>query len=444
MKWVGLIVIIAAILPLANWLKRNPSDAPKLWVVVGFLPFGITPLHLFCAPISWEFWSGYVKGIEFTVLDAIAIAIYLALPPSRNPLPFRISMVFYFVAVIVSVFQAEVPMAALFYTWHLGRMFLVYAVVVRACEHDERVVPAILTGRAIGLSMEALLAIWERYVLGVLQTPGTFGHQNFLGMVSQFVIFPFVSLLLAGKYGRLPVIVSIAGAIIAVLTTSRAAVGLDAFGCTMLFAFSALRRWTSRKATIALAGGLAILMLAPIALSSFNARFSAEPQIGSYDERSALETAASMMLSETSDGTGANNYVLVANTDGYNSRAHVAWTSGAAFVHNVYWLVAAESGYFPGLITFLIMLLCPLLAAFRCSWSNQLDLRGDLLLGFAVSLLVVYIHSLFEWIFVTFPFQYMLALTVGAVGGLCQQLGYWRRAPAYIPVSSGARATKPR
>ena len=128
--------------------------------------------------------------------------------------------------------------------------------------------------------MEAALAIWERFVLGVLQTPGTFGHQNFLGMVSQFVLFPFLSLLLAGKYGRLPLLVSIAAAVIAVLTTSRAAVGLDVFGCAVLFAISALRRWTSRKATIALAGVIAIMMLSPFALSSFDARFAEAPQVG--------------------------------------------------------------------------------------------------------------------------------------------------------------------
>ena len=297
--------------------------------------------------------------------------------------------------------------------------------------------------------MEAVLAIWERFVLGVLQTPGTFGHQNFLGMVSQFVLFPFLSLLLAGKYGRLPLIVSIAAAVIAVLTTSRAAVGLDVFGCSVLFVFSAMRHWTSRKATIALAGVVGMMMLSPFALSSFDTRFAEAPQLGSYDERSALETAASMMLSDHPMGIGANNYVMVANIDGYNTRAGVAWTSGSAFVHNVYWLVAAETGYL-GLFAFLAMLLGPLLAAFRCGWRHRTDYRGDLLLGFGVALLVVYVHSLFEWIFVTFPFQYMLALTVGAVAGLGQQLGYWH-ASAYnltvapvMPANSGNHANRNR
>ena len=41
-------------------------------------------------------------------------------------------------------------------------------------------------------------------------------------------------------------------------------------------------------------------------------------------------------------------------------------------------------------------------AAFLCSWRHRRDARGDLLLGLAVALLTVYIHSFFEWIFISF------------------------------------------
>jgi O-antigen ligase len=291
---------------------------------------------------------------------------------------------------------------------------------------------------ALGVCMEMAFALYDRFVLGLLQTPGTFGHQNFLGMVSQFVFFPFFALLLAGRWGRLPVIITLAGALIAVLTTSRATVGLDVLGCAVLFALSALRRWTSRKAMLALASVLMVTVLAPAAIASFEARFAKDTQLGAYDERSVMQDAAAMILSDHPMGIGPNHYVLVANVDGYNSRARVAWTSGAAFVHNAYWLVADESGYF-GLVTFVILLLCPLTVAFRCGWRNRSDSRGDLLLGFGVALLVVYIHSWFEWIFLTFQMQYMFALTAGAVAGLSQQLGYWRQSAA-SRVSIGAPA----
>ena len=132
-----------------------------------------------------------------------------------------------------------------------------------------------------------------------------------------------------------------------------------------------------------------------------------------------------MIFADHPLGIGANNYVLIAN-EGYNRAAGVASgvSSELANVHNVYWLVAAESGYF-GLVTFLFFLLRPASLAFLCGWRNRRDPRGDLLLGLGVALLTVYIHSFYEWIIVDFEAQYLFVMTVGLVAGLAEQLGYW-------------------
>jgi O-antigen ligase len=134
-----------------------------------------------------------------------------------------------------------------------------------------------------------------------------------------------------------------------------------------------------------------------------------------------------MMISDHPLGVGANYYVVAANTGGYNNRAGVAPVIGSEStnVHNIYYLVTAETGYI-GLATFVLMLLQPLVVAFRCGWRNRGDRRGDLLLGLGISLFVIYVHSYFEWIFITFSPQYMFALDVGLVAGLATQLGYWR------------------
>jgi len=134
------------------------------------------------------------------------------------------------------------------------------------------------------------------------------------------------------------------------------------------------------------------------------------------------------MAADNPLGVGSNNYVIVANVRGYNEKAKVAptRTSLSTSVHNVYLLTLAEAGIF-GLVAFLIMLFVLLFVAFHCGWKNRKDERGDLLLGFGVSLLVVYFHSLYEWIFLMFPTQYLFAMTAGMVAGLAQQLGYWQR-----------------
>ena len=410
---------------------------------MGFLPFvlvsvpGLGGLHLYMAINSWAEWPGYVKGIEFSVLDALALALYFSLPGTRHPLPFRFSMALYFLATLLSALEAEVPMAALFYSWQLARMFLVYAVVTRACA-DPRVPLALLKGLGAGLIIEASDTIWERFGLGILQTSGNVGHQNLLGLMSHFIVFPFFALLLTRPRGWLPPLVVTAGLVVEVLTTSRATVGLAAVGYAACFMLSILRQWTSRKALVLLIGVGTITVLAPLAVSSFEHRFAEEGSSidqGDYDERAAYERAAAMMLSDHPLGVGANHFVVVGNVGGYYDAAgvgeYILGRSGN--VHNVYWLVATEAGY-PGLITLVLLLLCPISVAFRCGWRHRGDQRGDLLLGLGVALLIVYIHSIFEWILITFQAQYLLALDLGLVAGLAQQMGYWRR---YSP--QGAR-----
>ncbi len=417
------------VLPLAGWLRSNPQYTTKIWTLMGCLPFVVPfgPHPLYVAIISWAEWPGYVKGAEFSVIDVFALAIYLSQPRARHPLPFQLSMGLYFSAALLSAMQAEVPMASLFYAWQLARIFLVYVVVARACS-DERVAPAILTGMAYGIFLQVAFAGWQRFGQGVVQAGGTVGEKNLLGLMTQFVGAPWFALLLAGQRGRMPYLAPLSCAITSILTVSRAALGLNAISLVLVFMLSAAKRWTSKKARVALVSLLALIALLPFAIVSLQSRFDSEPGDSGYDERGAFENAAKMMLTDHPFGVGSNNYVVVANVEGYNQRAGVAAMSGSLStnVHNAFLLVAAETGYF-GLLMFVFLLVQPLIVAIRCGSRSRQDHRGDLLLGLGAALLTVYIHCLFEWIFLTFLPLYLFAMTSGIIVGLAQQLGYWGR-----------------
>ena len=73
---------------------------------MGFLPFALSFAHLNMAIISWLGWPGYLQGGEFSVLDALALALYLSLPGTRHAVPFRLSMVLYFVSTVISAFNS--------------------------------------------------------------------------------------------------------------------------------------------------------------------------------------------------------------------------------------------------------------------------------------------------------------------------------------------------
>jgi O-antigen ligase len=432
-KWVGLTILLAAVFPLSEWLRRNPLQAPKVWVFVGVMPFLMTFAHLVMAvtllegnPIGF-----YVHGAEFSVLDALAVAILLSLPKRRHSLPFRLAMGLYFFAVLFSTLQSIYPLASLVYAWQLVRMFLVFAVVAKACE-DPRVPSAILTGMALGLLTQAVVVIVERFGLGIQQASGTFDHQNLLGLISHFVVFPFFALLLAGQGGWLPVAVVPAGAAIELLTASRATIGLAALGYATVFVLSALSRWTSRKAVALIFGAAVLAILVPAAIAFISVRGQGE-LAGSDEARAAMQNAALLLFFSHPLGVGANNYVLAANAYGVNAAAGLAWTEFAAFVHNAYLLVAAETGFL-GLASLVFLLSRPMFVAFRCGWRKRRDPRGDLLLGFGVAVLVAYLHAAFEWVFVLDLTQYMLALEFGMISGLAQQLGYWRRRPFAVGI----------
>jgi O-antigen ligase len=186
-----------------------------------------------------------------------------------------------------------------------------------------------------------------------------------------------------------------------------------------------------------LAGIIALAAVIPIVVVSFEHRFAVQDR-SDYDERAAFLDAAQMMLGDHPFGVGANHYVSAANLGGYNERAGVAPTEGSlgANVHNVYALVAAETGYF-GLIAFVVFLLAPLWMAIRYSWRYRGEERGDLLLGLAAALLTVYVHSLFEWIFVVFTPQYLFAFDIGVVAALSQAAVYSPLGTAQVTVPAG-------
>jgi hypothetical protein len=440
LKWAALAFLVAGILPLSAWLRRNPNEIPKVCILVGFLPWD--PVHLYMAPIGFPLWPGHVAGFEISLLDGLALALYLALPAPHTPLPFRFAMALYFVATLISVFQASVPPAALFYVWQLARMFLVYAALTKACA-DPRVPIALIKGMAIGLIFEAGYVIFQRFGLGIIQPSGSLSAQNFLGLMSHFAVFPIFALLLVGRQGWLISLGALAGVVVELFTISRATLGIAVFCYVTLFLISALRRWTSRKSRIMVLGLAASTLAVPFAVMSFQTRFALLEHQAWYspnqevDERIQFENVAARMLADHPFGVGPNHYVISANHDGYNAEEHIPLTHNdlLALVHNVYWLVADESGYL-GVITFIFFLLQPLMVAFRCGWRHRGDIRGDLLLGFGVSLLAVYIHSLYEWILISFQCQYMLAINMAIVVSLARQLGYWRGRPKVIPAGA--------
>lgn len=427
MKWVVLAALIALVPLMANWLRENKSRSAIVWVLMGAMPFLVGPWHLNASPISWALWPGYVRGVEITALDALALAVILSGYPKGFRLSLRWPMVLYFVAVLAAIPHANQTMAGAFYAWQLLRMFLLVAATARIAS-EARGSDALLTGMVLGLTIQAGYAILARSE-GALQTGGSLGHQNLLGFVSHMVVMPAFAQLLAGKRTTLATWGVAIGAIVVVLTASRATIAFSAAGFMITYLLSIARSWIPRKATVGLFALVVVGVAFPFAKQSLERRFEAQgttlSKVGEDDERKAFERAAKMMMADHPLGVGPNMYVQVANLQGYSDRAGVIWATGSrsANVHNSYLLNGAELGY-PGMLAFTFLVLSAIGMALSGALRTRSDPRGEVLIGIAGGLIVMAIHGLFEWAFVIAPAQYLYAISLGLIAGIQRQISH--------------------
>ena len=377
-------------------------------------------LNLDAAIINYAGWPGHTKGLTITFLDSLALAIiFTSANPLKN-LPLFGILFFYVCTAILSMAFSNQPVTSSFYAFQLVRVLVLF-IAVASIMRDPRAIHWLGYGLAAGAIFQGIITIEQR-LSGVVQASGTMGHQNLLGFMLHFVILPLVALLLAGKMHKVNVLGVLFALVAIALGASRGTVGFAAIGLALLLGFSMMRHMTSHKGKILGLSVLAFAMFTPVVVTTFEKRFSNTSEAGSDSERLAFERAAKDMWSDHPMGIGANQYVLVANTQGYSQRAGVIWNFGSrsAHVHHLYLLAAAETGWI-GLLALTSLFGWTLCRGFAFAFGNRRDPRGDVVLGSSVAVLVAAFHSFYEWIFVTSPVQYVFAISLGIIAGTIRQ-----------------------
>jgi O-antigen ligase len=167
-----------------------------------------------------------------------------------------------------------------------------------------------------------------------------------------------------------------------------------------------------------------LVVVAPLAAVTLGDRFATTTSsaTGPDGEREAFERAAKAMWKDHPMGVGANQYVVIANSGGYSQNSGVIWNAGSrsAHVHNIYLLVAAETGWF-GLISLAALFSWSVLRGLAFAFANRKDPRGDIVLGASIAILVTALHSFWEWVFITYSTQYVFAISLGIIAGNIRQ-----------------------
>lgn len=442
MRFLGILLILLSLPVFIWWVRAYPSQRKWAYFAIGILPFTMSWANLDVAFINWAMWPGFARGLIVSILDTLAIALILvARAPFRN-LPLLGPLIAYMLAVTLSMAFSDQWLSSSFYAFQLLRIILVF-VAVASVVGKPGAVRWLAFGLAAGAIFQGLVTIDQR-LSGAIQATGTMAHQNILGLMLHFVTLPLLALLLAGERSKVIMLGVLASLVAVALGASRGAAGFVALGIALLFMLSMARQMTPHKWKMAGLGALMLAVAGPLAVSSLDGRFAAASRAApAYDERAAFERAAKAMWNDHPMGVGANQYVIVANSKGYSQNAGVVWNSGsrAAHVHNIYLLVAAETGWI-GLLTLVTLFVWTILRGLIFAFANRKDPRGDVVLGASVAVFVAALHSFWEWIFVVYNTQYVFAISLGIIAGSIKQARTERLAQARLRRQEAA-ATPP-
>ena len=424
MKHFALLLALLGVVPLALVLQNCPNIRQRAWIVFGFLPFLLPAVsQLDVALWGTPDWKGYVQATEVSLIDFLALALLISMPRRRSVLGYHAPLLFYLCTLILAVFQAAHTDEAFFAVFQFARMYLIVVTVTRGAM-EESVPLLLMKGFGLGIALQLIVMAIQLRTSAYVQPPGTFAHQNTLGLVLHLVVLPHFALFLAGARSLQFVVVPPLCVLVAALTASRASFGLCLAGLLLTYVLSWLRRGTRRKAIIAVTGLVGIAAIAPLAMSSFERRFSTTPlEENVYDERAAFNRAALSVLADNPWGVGPNHYVHVAKNYGYSLRAGVAPVEGNlnTMVHNAYLLAAVELGYI-GFAALLSLLGYSLFVALRYAAVARGQLAGDLLLGAAVAIAIVAVHSGYEFILFGKEAQYIFSISIGIVFGVASSV----------------------
>jgi O-antigen ligase len=137
----------------------------------------------------------------------------------------------------------------------------------------------------------------------------------------------------------------------------------------------------------------------------------------SEEARVLFNKAAAMMAGDHPFGVGINMYSYSLQHGGYAARLAIDPGDRSGIAHHIYWLTAAETGYF-GVSTFVLLLASVLFNALRS--TRKPDGRGDIAVGIVAGLIVTYMQGTAEWIArqtnMSYLFWLFAAITVALRG----------------------------
>jgi hypothetical protein len=416
MRIVGLLLIFLSIPILIALIGRDVRRRDLAVLAAGVLMFCTGPLEVTASLISWPGWQGLSKGMILSVLDSIAIALIATRSMRFNRAPFIPLIAIFAFPIVLSVTQAAVKQAAFFMVFQILQM-TVYYIALSGELHRLSAIRSLMKGLALGLMIQAGYVLWQK-ASGMVQAPGTTGHQNILGIMVELSALPLLAAALEGERSKLVYAGLFAAMIVIAGGGSRGAMLYFAVGAAIVLVLSLIRRSTPRKwqflGLIALAG----LVAAPLAMATLKDRFGDTPVTTEETQRAAMERAARAMAADHWLGVGANNFVSVNNTQGYAARAGMDWgpANRSKPAHNAYLVARAETGW-AGEIALILFFGGLAVAGYRAGFQMRELQYVGLPLGCAAAITAVALHSNYEYAILMSESQRLIFMNAAIIAG---------------------------
>jgi hypothetical protein len=357
----------------------------------------LMPVHIALGAEAQNVWSVPIllrdaPACEVSAVDLLAVLLHASHLrrgiATRFPRPLLVPCLFYLLAMLASVWQSPCATESLFSVIKLLRLYYVFAVVATGF-HELDAVRACLSGMAVGLALQAPIVLFQKYVAGSERPEGTLGHSNTAAMVANLVT-PVAASLLLSKRATPSAYLMIAGtALCELLGQSRAGLVYGGLGIALAMALSLARDFTAQKLRRLACFAAVMAVPAAIYVPTTLARFEKARDLPWITRLHLLE-AARRMIADHPWGVGANMYTWVMNQDGYALPAGIMGDARAWPVHNSYYLIAGELGWF-GLAAFALLLVTALATAGRSAWVR--GLRGDIGSGAVAGILCYLLHN---------------------------------------------------
>ena len=416
MRWVFLLLVILSLPLLIAYAKKGTKQRDKLLMVLGALFFASGTLALDASLITWPVWPGTARGIVLSFVDSIALALLVLRPKKARTPPFLVICGLFLLTMIIASFGASVKMASLFAVLQFAQLALLYFALSGELARPSAI-SSLLKGIAVGLIVQAGFVAYQK-LTGVVQAPGSFFHQNVLGMATQLAAAPLLAAILEGERNKLAYGGVIAACICVAGGGSRASMAFFALALALTILVSLIRRSTALKWKTV---GMAVIMAAffvPMALGTLQARFGTL-EISTEDEsRVAFERAARAIAEDHPLGVGPNNFVTINNTQGYAADAGIAWGGGLLDkpVHNAYLLARSETGWF-GQIMLFLLLTGVALAGFWAAFRDRRTPTVGIAVGSAVGVTTIALHSNYEFAWYVMELQRLFFVNAAIVAG---------------------------